>query len=47
MNGLLTYWTKEYASLKATPYDVLFGVRPRNSDPISFTTQSSSEERLF
>jgi len=36
---LYTYRTKDHTSLKTTPYEMLFGIRPRNSDPVHFATQ--------
>ena len=40
------YRAKGHASLRMTPYKMLFGVRPRNADSIQFIAQLL-EERLL
>ena len=44
--ALYTYHTKIHETLKTTPYDLLFGVHPRNMDIIHFSAQVLGNERL-
>ena len=41
------YRTKEHANVKIIPYEMSFGVRPRNADSVQFTVQLLGEERLL
>ena len=36
-----------HSTLNITPYEMLYGVAPRNSDPIHFASQLLGEERLL
>ena len=45
--ALYTYRTKIHETLKTTPYNLLFGVHPRNMDIIHFSAQVLGNERLI
>jgi RNase H-like domain found in reverse transcriptase/Reverse transcriptase (RNA-dependent DNA polymerase)/Integrase zinc binding domain/Integrase core domain/gag-polyprotein putative aspartyl protease/Retrotransposon gag protein len=45
--ALYAYRTKIHETLKTTPYDLLFGVHPRNMDPIHFSAQVLGHERFI
>ena len=45
--ALYSYWTKVHASLKVSPYELRFGVQPRNSGTIQFATQLLGQKRLI
>src|SRR5436190_11512986 len=45
--ALYAYRTKIHEILKTTPYELLFGVHPRNMDVIHFSAQVLDNERLI
>ena len=45
--ALYAYRTKEHVTLKASPYEILFETKLRNTDTIQFTSQLLEEERLL
>src|SRR4030095_2740083 len=45
--ALYAYRTKVHNALKTTPYELLFGVRPRNMAPIHFAEQVLGQRRLI
>ena len=45
--ALYAYRTRVHSTLGITPYEMLYGVRPRNSDPIQLAAQTLGEERLL
>ena len=45
--ALYVYRTRVHSTLNITPYEMLYGVAPRNSDPIHFASQLLGEERLL
>ena len=45
--ALYCYRTKVHNTLNFSPYELLFGVMPRSSDPIQFAGQALGQERLM
>jgi len=45
--ALYVYRTRVHSTLNITPYEMLYGVAPRNSDSIYFASQLLGEERLL
>ena len=45
--ALYCYRTKVHNTLNFSPYELLFGVMPRSSDPIQFAGQALGQERLI
>ena len=45
--ALYAYRTKVHSTLKITPYELLYGVRPRNMDIIHFAEQVLGQQRLI
>ena len=45
--ALYIYRTRVHSTLNITPYEMLYGVAPRNSDPIQFASQLLEEESLL